>query len=107
MSDDGVSSSEVFPVPGAGSTDAELDITKLFQIGDVRQPNTSFTERYVLFAILAFESDLLDLPQFTAACRGWAADKSQPLADLLLKRGWINADDRDFLQKQLERKLAL
>src|SRR4051794_5638396 len=31
---------------------------------------------------------------------------SEPLADLLVQRGWINAEDRAFIEKQLERKLA-
>ncbi len=64
------------------------------------------TEKYLLFAVLAFESDLIDLAQLIAACRAWAADKSKPLADLLVERGWITAEDRGFVEKQLERKLA-
>jgi serine/threonine protein kinase len=64
------------------------------------------TERHLLFAVLAFESELLDLPQLTAACRAWAADKSKPIADLLVERGWITTEDRGFIEKQLDRKLA-
>ncbi len=64
------------------------------------------TERHLLFAVLAFESDLIDLAQLTAACRAWVADKSKPIADLLVERGWITAEDRGFVEKQLERKLA-
>ena len=64
------------------------------------------TEKHLLFAVLAFESDLIDLAQLTAACRAWVADKSKPIADLLVERGWINAEDRGFVEKQLERKLA-
>ena len=63
-------------------------------------------EKHLLFAVLAFESELLDLAQLTAACRAWAADKSKPLADLLIERGWITADARGFVEMQLERKLA-
>jgi len=63
-------------------------------------------ERHLLFAVLAFENELIDLVQLTSACRAWATDKSKPLADLLVERGWINAEDRGFLEKQLERKLA-
>ena len=64
------------------------------------------TEKHLLFAVLAFESDLIDLAQLTAACRAWVADKSKPIADLLVERGWITAEDRGFVEKQLERKLA-
>ena len=64
------------------------------------------TEKHLLFAVLAFESDLIDLAKLTAACRAWVADKSKPIADLLVERGWITAEDRGFVEKQLERKLA-
>ena len=49
---------------------------------------------------------MIDLAQLTAACRAWVADKSKPIADLLVERGWITAEDRGFVEKQLERKLA-
>ncbi len=39
-------------------------------------------EKQLLFVVLAFESELIDLPQLTAACRAWAADKSKPLSEL-------------------------
>ena len=64
------------------------------------------TEKHLLFAVLAFESDLIDLAQLTAACRAWGADKSKPIADLLVERGWITAEDRGFVEKPLARKLA-
>ena len=57
------------------------------------------TEKHLLFAVLAFESDLIDLAQLTAACRAWVADKSKPIADLLVERGWITAEDRGFVEK--------
>lgn len=64
------------------------------------------TEQHLLFAVLAYECELLDLSQLTAACRIWSADKSKPLAELLVRRGWITAADREFLDKQVARKLA-
>ncbi|MBS0202483.1 MAG: protein kinase [Planctomycetes bacterium] len=63
-------------------------------------------EKQLLFVVLAFESDLLDLLQLMAACRAWVADKSQLLGDMLVQRGWISQEDRLFLDKQVERKLA-
>ena len=63
-------------------------------------------ERHLLFAVLAFESELLDLPQLTAACRAWAADKSKPLSELLVARGWLTARDCEFVESLVERKLA-
>jgi len=64
------------------------------------------TELNLLFAVLAYQADFLDLPKLTAACRAWAQDKSKPLADLLVERGWLSATDREFVQGLLERKLA-
>ena len=63
-------------------------------------------EQHLLFAVLAFEDDLIDLQQLTAACRAWAGDKSKPLADLLVERGWVTAEHRRFLEEKAERKLA-
>ena len=64
------------------------------------------TERHLLFAVMAFENDLIDLAQLTAACRSWAADKTKPLAELLVERGWLTADDRAIVEKAVDRKLA-
>ncbi len=63
-------------------------------------------ERNLLFAVLAFEDELIDLQQLTAACRAWSNHKSKPLADLLVERGWITTDHRRFLDEKAERKLS-
>ncbi len=63
-------------------------------------------DRNVLFAVLAFQADLLDQRKFAEACTIWSTQKQKPMADLLVERGWLTADDPDELQKLLERKLA-
>ena len=63
-------------------------------------------ERYLLFAVLAFENELIDLAQLTSVCRAWAEDKSKPLADLLVERGWLSLKNREFIDELVERKLA-
>jgi len=63
-------------------------------------------EQHLLFAVLAFEDELLDLQQFTSACRAWATDKSKSLADQLTERGWVTPEDRVFIEKKAARKLA-
>lgn len=78
-----------------------VEMGKLFT-----EPNTQQIEQGLLFAVLAFEGELLNLAQLMAACRTWAADKTKPLADLLVERGWITPEDRQFVQKQVARKLA-
>ena len=63
-------------------------------------------ERQLLFAVLAFESELLDLAQLTSACREWAEDKSKLLSDLLVERGWLTPKNREFIDELVDRKLA-
>lgn len=63
-------------------------------------------EENLLFAVLAFEDELLDLQQLTSACRLWAGDKTTPLAELLVERGWVTPEDRAFIERKSERKRA-
>jgi tetratricopeptide (TPR) repeat protein len=59
----------------------------------------------LLFAVLALQADLLDQARFVEACTLWASRKDTPLADLLVERGWLSAEDTADVQKLLERKL--
>ncbi len=86
--------------------DPAMQATQLFREADAKRPVTSDAEKNLLFAFLAFEADLLDLQQLLAVCRAWTANKSEWLAEGILQRGWVSADDREFLDKQVERKLA-
>jgi serine/threonine-protein kinase len=63
------------------------------------------TDRNLLFGVLALQADLLDNDQFAEACSAWAARKETPLADLLVERGWLTAEDRGHVEYLLERKL--
>jgi len=63
------------------------------------------TDRNLLFGALAFQNEYIDLAQFAAICRAWAADKSRPLADLLVERGWITIAVQAVLDEIVERKL--
>jgi hypothetical protein len=44
--------------------------------------------------------------QLAEACFAWGGRKDNPLADLLLERGWLSAGDRADVEKLLARKLA-
>src|SRR5262249_49620754 len=68
-------------------------------------PAGSFADRNLLFGVLALQADLLDATRFAEACSAWAARKDTPLAALLVERGWLTDEDRDSVQKFLERKL--
>ena len=63
------------------------------------------TDRNLLFGALAFQNEYIDLAQFAAVCRAWAADKNRPLADLLVERGWITVAVSAMLEDIVERKL--
>src|SRR5262245_10470515 len=63
------------------------------------------TDRNLLFGVLALQADLIDTRQFIEACTLWTARKDVFLADLLMERGWIVAEDRSHIEYLLERKL--
>jgi PAS domain S-box-containing protein len=63
------------------------------------------TDRNLLFGVLALQAGLIEAPQFIEACLLWTTRKKEPLADLLLERGWIEPTDRVHVEYLLERKL--
>ncbi len=64
------------------------------------------TDRNLLFAALAFQNEYINLAQFAAVCRAWGADKSRPLAELIVERRWIDAQAKSELDRLVERKLS-
>jgi serine/threonine-protein kinase len=63
------------------------------------------TDRNLLFGTLAFQNEYINLAQFAAVCRAWAATKSRPLAELLVERGWIDAQAKTELDRLVARKI--
>jgi eukaryotic-like serine/threonine-protein kinase len=53
------------------------------------------TDRNLLFGVLALQAGLLDAKAFAEACAAWAARKDTALAELLVLRGVLTAEDRD------------
>jgi hypothetical protein len=64
------------------------------------------TDRNLLFGVLALQADLIDNDHFAEVCSAWASRKETPLADLLVERGWLTAEDRADVEKLLARKLS-
>jgi serine/threonine protein kinase len=62
-------------------------------------------DRNLLFGVLALQADLLDNDRFAEACSAWAARKGTPLAQLLVERGWLTAEERSHVDFLLDRKL--
>ena len=63
------------------------------------------TDRNLLFGVLAFQDEYIDLAQLAAICRAWAADKSRSIPQLLVERQWLSEQGRDELERKVERKL--
>lgn len=68
--------------------------------------STSQSDRNVLFGVLAYKCELIDLQQLLAVCGAWAAEQSKPVPDLLGARGWLSTTDREFIEGVVKRKLA-
>ena len=66
---------------------------------------TPDADRNLLFGVLALQGELIDSGQFAEICTAWSARKDQPLADHLVNRGWILAEDRKLIEQLLERRL--
>jgi formylglycine-generating enzyme required for sulfatase activity len=62
-------------------------------------------DRNLLFGVIALQDDLIDQAQFSDVCAGWALRMETPLAELLIERGWITAEDRRGVERKIERKL--
>jgi len=63
------------------------------------------TDQNLLFGVLALELEYIDIRQFAEVCCTWAAHKETELADLLVERHWIGAEERDEVQRLMDRKL--
>lgn len=78
----------------------DLPVTEILQQAD----NERHAEANLLFGALAYQLEYIDLAQFSAVCRAWAADKSRPLPELLVERGWIDGQAKAELLRLAERK---
>ncbi len=63
-------------------------------------------ERHLLFAVLAFEYEMLNLEQLQIVCRAWAEDKPKLLTDLLIEWHWLTHDDLAKVNGAVDRCLA-
>ena len=55
---------------------------------------TAAADRHLLFGLLALQNGLIDQGQLVAAFQAWTRDKARRLADHLVARGDLDADDR-------------
>src|SRR5215468_11749836 len=62
-------------------------------------------ERNLLFGLLALQNGLIDQVQLVAAFQAWTRDKARALADHLVERGDLDADDRAAVEALVARHL--
>ena len=60
-------------------------------------------DRNLLFGILALQMDFVSRDQLIAGMHAWVLEKSQPLGELLVRQGAMNADDRADLERMVDR----
>lgn len=63
------------------------------------------TDHNLLFGVIALQAELIDASQFVEACLLWTTRKKEPLADLLVEKGWIEAADCEHIEYLLKRKV--
>jgi hypothetical protein len=62
-------------------------------------------DRNLLFGLLALENGLIDQVQLVAAFQAWTLDKARALADHLVGRGDLDADDRSAVDALVARHI--
>src|SRR5262249_44714211 len=62
-------------------------------------------ERHLLFGLLALQNGLINQGQLVAAFQAWTLDKAHDLADHLVGRGDLDADDRSAVEALVARHL--
>ena len=58
-------------------------------------------DRNLVFGLLALQNGLIDQDQLVAAFRVWSRDKSRQIADYLVERGDLDADQRNAVAVML------
>ncbi len=67
--------------------------------------DNSAADRNLLFGLLALQNGLIDQSQLVAAFQAWTLQKGRPLADHLVGRGDLDADDRTAVEALVARHL--
>jgi tRNA A-37 threonylcarbamoyl transferase component Bud32 len=68
-------------------------------------PETTDTSRELLFGLIALQNGLIDQGQLVAAFQEWTLEKARPLAEHLVARGTLDADDRTAVEALVARHL--
>src|SRR6516164_3977648 len=63
------------------------------------------TSAHLLFGLLALQNGLIDQGQLVAAFQAWTRERARPLAEHLIGRGDLDADDRAAVDALVARHL--
>jgi serine/threonine protein kinase len=66
---------------------------------------SDYVDHNLLFGVLALQTAFIDQRQFIDVCGAWATRRDAHLAELLVEREWINAEERDQIERLVERRL--
>ena len=66
---------------------------------------TAAADRHLLFGTIALQNELIDQGALVAAFQAWTRDKSTAVADHLVARGDLNADDRAAIEALVTRQI--
>lgn len=58
----------------------------------------------LLLGVVALQADYINNQQFVDACMLWGSRKDQSLADVLIAQNWLNPEERDELERIVQRK---
>src|SRR5437868_1516835 len=62
-------------------------------------------EENMLFGVLALQAKLITAQQFARACALWSDHADRPLGGLLQEQGWLTAEAKALIDRQLEQRL--
>src|SRR3982751_7093753 len=86
------------PAPEVGACARSTDDDRSLSV-------TAAAERNLLFGLLALQNGLINQVQLVAAFQAWTLDKGRALADHLVGRGDLDADDRAAVEALVARHL--
>jgi hypothetical protein len=64
------------------------------------------TERNLLFGVVAFQNGAVDADGLAETCAAWNSESTLPLADMMVDRGLMTAEQKTQVEMAVERELA-
>ena len=64
------------------------------------------TERNLLFGVVAFQNGAVDADGLAETCAAWTSEPTLPLADMMVDRGLMTAEQKTQVEEAVERELA-